>query len=139
MVIPQYQFLVLKLCPLYTVSLNTILSIPQNQCYPGTPLYLNLAAIVTYHFLSKLFIGWFGYWFWIRNNWRNRNATTRCNSKIHSTRLHQGGDLFSNTQCEINSSECFVPSKWFSKKKTLKSIQGPHYLQSELFMVLNWF
>ena len=37
MLIPQYQVLVLKLSPIYTVSLNTVFSIPQNQCYPGTP------------------------------------------------------------------------------------------------------
>ena len=36
MLIPQYQVLVLKLSPIYTVSLNTVFSIPQNQCYPGT-------------------------------------------------------------------------------------------------------
>ena len=29
----------LKLFPIYAVSLNTVFSIPQNQCYPGTPLY----------------------------------------------------------------------------------------------------
>ena len=37
MLIPQYKVLVLKLSPIYTVSLNTVFSIPQNQCYPGTP------------------------------------------------------------------------------------------------------
>ena len=37
MLIPQYQVLVLKLFPIYTVSLNMVFSIPQNQCYPGTP------------------------------------------------------------------------------------------------------
>ena len=37
MLIPQYPVLVLKLSPIYTVSLNTVFSIPQNQCYPGTP------------------------------------------------------------------------------------------------------
>ena len=37
MLIPQYQVLVLKLSPIYTVSLNTVFSIPQNQCYPGIP------------------------------------------------------------------------------------------------------
>ena len=37
MSIPQYQVLVLKLSPIYMVSLNTVFSIPQNQCYPGTP------------------------------------------------------------------------------------------------------
>ena len=37
MLIPQYQVLVLKLSPIYRVSLNTVFSIPQNQCYPGTP------------------------------------------------------------------------------------------------------
>ena len=89
--------------------------------------------------LWKTFTAWFSNWLWIRNNRRNGNATTRRNSKIHSTRLHQGGDLFSNTQCKINSSECFVPSKWFSEKKTLQSIQDPNYLHSELFKVLNWF
>ena len=36
MLIPQYPVLVLKLSPIYTVSLNTVFSIPQNQCYPGT-------------------------------------------------------------------------------------------------------
>ena len=40
MLIPQYQVLVLKLSPIYTVSLNTVFSIPQNQCYPGTPCTL---------------------------------------------------------------------------------------------------
>ena len=37
MLIPQYQVLVLKWSPIYMVSLNTVFSIPQNQCYPGTP------------------------------------------------------------------------------------------------------
>ena len=37
MLIPQYQVLVLKLSPIYLVSLNMVFSIPQNQCYPGTP------------------------------------------------------------------------------------------------------
>ena len=37
MLIPQYQVLVLKLSLIYRVSLNTVFSIPQNQCYPGTP------------------------------------------------------------------------------------------------------
>ena len=37
MLIPQYQVLVLKLSPIYTVSLNMVFSIPQNQCYLGTP------------------------------------------------------------------------------------------------------
>ena len=27
----------LKLSPIYTVSLNTVFSIPRNQCYPGNP------------------------------------------------------------------------------------------------------
>jgi hypothetical protein len=35
MSIPQYLVLVLKLTPINTVSLNTVFSIPQNQCYPG--------------------------------------------------------------------------------------------------------
>ena len=39
MLIPQYPVLVLKFFPIYAVSLNTVFSIPQNQCYPGTPLY----------------------------------------------------------------------------------------------------
>ena len=38
MLIPQYLVLVLKLSPIYTVSPNTVFSITQNQCYPGTPL-----------------------------------------------------------------------------------------------------
>ena len=33
---PQYPVLVLKLTPIYTVSLNTVFWIPQNQCYPET-------------------------------------------------------------------------------------------------------
>ena len=37
MLIPQYQVLLLKLSPIYTVSLNTVFSIPQNQWYPGIP------------------------------------------------------------------------------------------------------
>ena len=37
MLIPQYPVLVLKLFPIYTVSLNTVFSIPQNQCYSGNP------------------------------------------------------------------------------------------------------
>ena len=37
MLIPQYLVLLLKLTPIYTVSINTVFSIPQNQCYPGTP------------------------------------------------------------------------------------------------------
>jgi hypothetical protein len=37
MLIPQYQVLVLKLSPIYTVSLNTVFSIHQNQYYQGTP------------------------------------------------------------------------------------------------------
>ena len=40
MLIPQYLVLVLKLTPINTVSLNTIFSIPQNQCYPGNPCNL---------------------------------------------------------------------------------------------------
>ena len=36
MLIPQYLVLVLKLSPIYTVSLNMVFSIPQNQCYLGT-------------------------------------------------------------------------------------------------------
>ena len=35
MLIPQYLVLVLKLTPINTVSLNTVFSIPQNQCYLG--------------------------------------------------------------------------------------------------------
>ena len=35
MPIPQYMVLVLKLTLINTVSLNTVFSIPQNQCYPG--------------------------------------------------------------------------------------------------------
>ena len=39
MLIPQYQVLVLKLSPIYTVSFNTVYSILQNQFYPqGDPL-----------------------------------------------------------------------------------------------------
>ena len=45
MLIPQYQVLVLKLSPIYTVSLNTVFSIPQNQCYPGTPC--NIIIIIS--------------------------------------------------------------------------------------------
>ena len=37
MLIPQYQVLALKLSSIYTVSLNMLFSIPQNQRYPGTP------------------------------------------------------------------------------------------------------
>ena len=36
MLIPQHLVLVLKLSPIYTVSLNMVFSIPQNQCYLGT-------------------------------------------------------------------------------------------------------
>ena len=36
MLTPQYQVLVQKLSPIYSVSLNMVFSIPQNQCYPGT-------------------------------------------------------------------------------------------------------
>ena len=35
MLIPKYQVLVLKLSPIYTVSLNMVFLIPQNQCYLG--------------------------------------------------------------------------------------------------------
>ena len=35
MLIPQYQILLLKLSLIYTVSLNTVFLIPQNQCHPG--------------------------------------------------------------------------------------------------------
>ena len=35
MSIPQYLILILQLTPINTVSLNTVFSIPQNQCYPG--------------------------------------------------------------------------------------------------------
>ena len=35
--ITQYLVLVLKFSPVYIVSLNTVFSIPQNQCYFGTP------------------------------------------------------------------------------------------------------
>ena len=52
MLIPQYQVLVLKLSPINTVSLNTVFSIPQNQCYPGTPC---ISSITNYlKFLQKL-------------------------------------------------------------------------------------
>ena len=37
MLIPPYSVLVLKLSTIYMVSLNTVFSIPQNQCYQGTP------------------------------------------------------------------------------------------------------
>ena len=40
MLIPQYPVLVLKLSPIHTVSLNTVFSILQNQCYPGTSCIL---------------------------------------------------------------------------------------------------
>jgi hypothetical protein len=36
--IPQKPVLVLKLSPIYTVSLNKVVLIPQNQRYPGDPL-----------------------------------------------------------------------------------------------------
>ena len=35
MLISQYLVLLQKLSPIYTASLNTVFSIPQNQCYPG--------------------------------------------------------------------------------------------------------
>ena len=37
MLILQYPVLLLKLSPIYTVSLNMVCSIPQNRCYPGLP------------------------------------------------------------------------------------------------------
>ena len=42
MLIPRYLVLVLKLSPIYTVSLNTVFSIPQNQCYLGTPYNMKI-------------------------------------------------------------------------------------------------
>ena len=42
MLIPQYLVLVLKLTPINMVSLNTVFSIPQNQCYLGTSCTLFL-------------------------------------------------------------------------------------------------
>ena len=37
MLIPQYPVLVLKLSPIYTVSLNKVFFNLKNRCYPGTP------------------------------------------------------------------------------------------------------
>ena len=48
MLIPQYQVLVLKLSPIYMVSLNTVVSILQNQCYPGTPSTATLFHTIFY-------------------------------------------------------------------------------------------
>jgi hypothetical protein len=48
MLIPQYQVLVLKLSPIYMVSVNKVFLILQNQCYPGTPCtrsWLNLCVL----------------------------------------------------------------------------------------------
>jgi hypothetical protein len=63
MLIPQYQVLVLKLSPIYTVSLNTVFSIPQNQCYPGTPCiwifsvgHLSAERFLNYLLFSKLYV-----------------------------------------------------------------------------------
>ena len=54
MLFPQYQVLVLKLSQIYTVSLNTVFSIPQNHCYPGTPCNLTLKLVNTRTFSTFL-------------------------------------------------------------------------------------
>ena len=52
MLIPQFLVLVLKLSPIYTVSLNTVFSIPQNQCYLGTPC-ISLFAWIYINWIVK--------------------------------------------------------------------------------------
>ena len=46
MLIPQYLVLVLKLSPIYMVSINTVFLIPQNQCYPGTSCIMTLVLSI---------------------------------------------------------------------------------------------
>ena len=55
MLIPQYQVLVLKLSPIYTVSLNTEFSIPQNQCYLGTPCIKQSLSFLPVYNVNKPF------------------------------------------------------------------------------------
>ena len=55
--IPQYQVLVLTLSPIYTVSFNTVFSIPQNQCYPGTPCTSIFGANDAIKFALRVWVG----------------------------------------------------------------------------------
>ena len=52
MLIPQYPILVLKLSPIYMVSLNTVFKIPQNQCYPGTPCSTKSGWLFTLFYMT---------------------------------------------------------------------------------------
>ena len=58
MLIPQYLVLVLKLFPIYTVSLNTVFLILQNRCYMGTPCIWNSQrdATLVFQFLVQFLL-----------------------------------------------------------------------------------
>ena len=58
MLIPQYMVLVLKLSLIYTVSLNTVFWILQNQCYPGTSCIWNSQrdATLVFQFLVQFLL-----------------------------------------------------------------------------------
>ena len=58
MLIHQYLVLVLKLSLIYMVSLNTVFSILQNQCYPGTPCIWNSQrdATLVFQFLVQFLL-----------------------------------------------------------------------------------
>ena len=47
MLISQYLILVLKLSPIYTVSLNRVFLISKNQCYPGTSCSYKYCKVVS--------------------------------------------------------------------------------------------
>ena len=58
MLIPQFPILELILSPNYTVSLYTVFSIPQNQCYPGTPCMLKLGVAALWGDCTFILADW---------------------------------------------------------------------------------
>ena len=71
MLIPQYLISVLQLYPIYTVSLNTVFLIPQNQCDMGTTCSKTFGCWVFTYGMTVLKI-----WAWsdIRSSWAETSA-----------------------------------------------------------------
>ena len=82
--IPQYPVLVLKLSPIYTVLLNTVILIPHNQCSPGTPFLSNLYSDLTIFFSIKLYLDNFQTWT-IQRKFHNFVRSSQSQAKsVHS-------------------------------------------------------
>ena len=66
----MYFLFDVKESPIYTDLLNTLFSIPQNQCYPGTPCQMIAKSnLEEKHFRQRKDKKYYQIWFeWMRND-----------------------------------------------------------------------